>query len=229
MENGAIIEEWGPESLSLELDKLFWVQDKRVKVNTLWECLCSYCYMPRLAKYQVLEGAIRLGVYKSAFAYAEDVKDGQCQGLKLNANLSYIAPSGYLVEREEALKQLDEEARLTEERSPFGGGTEKPAGPEPPSSPAPSPTPSPGSPPKPPVRPTNFTMSADLSPLRLLKDLNKISDEILELIEQRSGQSLIKITLEIQATCPEGFDEETRKSVEENCQSLGIKFFHFDD
>jgi hypothetical protein len=223
-ENGFLIDNWGPASLSLELDKLLWGQDGGVKIKTLWESLCSYCYLPRLANYLVLEGAIRLGVKNSDFAYADGVKGGgQYQGLKLNANLAYLDPSGYLVKSEVAQKQLGEEA--AGESSPIGGKINEPGG---------APTGSaPGSrdssPIPPAARPTRFNLEAILSPLRLLNELKTISDEILELIEQSAGHEGIKISLEVQATCPGGFDEQTQKSVEENCQSLRIKFHRFED
>ena len=46
----------------MELDKLLWKERRDIQIKQLWEYLCTYCYLPRLAGYDVLEKAIRQGL-----------------------------------------------------------------------------------------------------------------------------------------------------------------------
>jgi predicted AAA+ superfamily ATPase len=49
-----IIKEWAPSLLLRELDNVLWKDTDKIAIDKLWECLCSYCYLPRLANEDVL-------------------------------------------------------------------------------------------------------------------------------------------------------------------------------
>ena len=49
MKNEAVIDRWAPVLLKMELDNLLWRDDEHISIRKLWEYLCTYCYLPRLA------------------------------------------------------------------------------------------------------------------------------------------------------------------------------------
>jgi len=78
----------------------------------LWDYLCTYCYLLRLANYDVLEGAIRDGLNsKEYFAFAAGVDGGRYIEFKygVSANGKSIDRSGLLVKPAAAEKQLEED------------------------------------------------------------------------------------------------------------------------
>ena len=58
----AAIQVWAPALLKMELDRVLWKDSDHIQVKQLWEYLCSYCYLPRLSGYGVLEDAIKRGL-----------------------------------------------------------------------------------------------------------------------------------------------------------------------
>lgn len=62
IQNEQIITKWALALLKMELDNLLWKDDNHIQVKKLWEYLTTYCYLPRLANFSVLESTIRAGV-----------------------------------------------------------------------------------------------------------------------------------------------------------------------
>ena len=62
-----IITTWAPALLKMSLDELLWKDSDDITIKKLWEYLCTYCYLPRLASYSVLEDAIAKGVHSTEF------------------------------------------------------------------------------------------------------------------------------------------------------------------
>lgn len=58
----AAIQTWAPALLKMELDRVLWKDSDHIQIKQLWEYLCSYCYLPRLSGYDVLEDAIKRGL-----------------------------------------------------------------------------------------------------------------------------------------------------------------------
>jgi hypothetical protein len=76
-------------------------------VKKLWEYLTTYCYLPRLANYGVLQDTIIRGVdSQDFFALAGGYEGNRYIDLKYNKNVFSINPSDLLVKTEVALKQL---------------------------------------------------------------------------------------------------------------------------
>ena len=110
IQNEQIITKWAPSLLKMELDNLLWKDDNHIQVKKLWEYLTTYCYLPRLANFSVLENAIRAGVASDeAFAIASSISDDRYSGLKYNTSIMDVYPSDYLVKVLNALKQLNQE------------------------------------------------------------------------------------------------------------------------
>jgi hypothetical protein len=105
-QNMQLITQWAPSMLLMELDKLLWKEKNELGISDLWKMLCTYCYLPRLAAYDVLEQAIQTGVNSDEyFGYAEGVSDGRYLGLKFNQYIGFVDKQGYLVKQVAALKQ----------------------------------------------------------------------------------------------------------------------------
>ena len=74
IQNEQIITKWAPSLLKMELDNLLWKDDNHIQVKKLWEYLTTYCYLPRLANFSVLEATIRAGVASDeSFAIASGI------------------------------------------------------------------------------------------------------------------------------------------------------------
>jgi len=74
IQNEQNITKWAPSLLKMELDNLLWKDDNHIQVKKLWEYLTTYCYLPRLANFSVLEATIRAGVASDeSFAIASGI------------------------------------------------------------------------------------------------------------------------------------------------------------
>lgn len=69
----------------MELDNVLWRESDNIAIKKLWEYLCTYCYLPRLAGEQVLEEAIRNGLNSTEyFAVASGFDGTRYIDLKFN-------------------------------------------------------------------------------------------------------------------------------------------------
>lgn len=83
LEDETVIDKWAPALLLMELDSLLWKDADSLQIKKLWEYLCTYCYLPRLSDYSVLEKTIQEGVQgEDYFAYAAGVSEGRFIDLK---------------------------------------------------------------------------------------------------------------------------------------------------
>ena len=214
-----VVARWAPALLRRELDRVLWRGRDAVQVKQLWEMLCSYCYLPRLSGYAVLEDAIRAGLAsREFFAVAAGMGTdaaGTTHYLELHLGEGHVpvGESDWLVRPEVAREQLAAEA-------PGRDG-----GAEPPVTPGPEPVaPGPVSPATPePARrdPHLFVMSVDLDTLRIKRDINQVVDEVLSHLEESDGCEL-SVTLRVSAATGKGFDVPTVRTVSENCKTLGL-------
>ena len=100
LQSEQIITKWAPALLQMSLDDLLWRDSNDIQVKKLWEYLSTYCYLPRLSSYAVLEEAICQGVaseeyFGIAAAYSEE--KARYINLKFNQTVFGINPSDYLV------------------------------------------------------------------------------------------------------------------------------------
>lgn len=234
-QNEQIVTKWAPTLLKMELDNLLWKNDDHIQVKKLWEYLTTYCYLPRLANLSVLESTIRAGVGGESFALASSFGDGKYSELKLNTTVTNIYQSDYLVKTSVALKQIEREARERAEqgrgKTPEQGetsehdpqGTSSASGPD-------STQGGPGTPPDPPpqeVADTRFFMSAKLDNTRVIRDLQKYLDEVVNLLSSTDNCE-VELTLEVSAHAENGFPQTTVRSVSENCKTLKVDDFGFE-
>ena len=243
VQNEALITKWAPALLLMELDNILWKDTDSIYVKTLWDYLCTYCYLPRLASYEVLEEALRTGLNSPEyFAIAEGCSDGRYLDLKYNKYVGSIDRHCILVKVAKAKAQieLDEQARAAaqaqvqagentppvtggEPQSLFGHDDYPPVAPSGYSEPAGA-TPAAKEPPK----SKHFFMSATLDNTRINRDVSKLVEEVISHLTALDG-SKVEISLEVSADIQGGVPTPTVRTVTENCRTLKVKDFGFDE
>ena len=227
IQNEALITKWAPALLKMALDDILWKDDDHISIKKLWDYLCTYCYLPRLANYSVLEEAIQSGVHSTEyFALAAGISNDRYLDLKYDTYVGFIDRSAYLVKILAALKQKAKEAaeagnpETPPVSNPGGKGKEEPG--VSPHTPGGKPTPEPHA-----AVDKHFYMSAPLDTTRIGRDVSRLMDEIINHLNTLDGCD-VKITLEVTAERPEGFPVPIIRTVSENCRTLKVKDFGFE-
>ena len=236
-QNEYIIAQWAPLLLKMELDRLLWKETDHIKIKDLWDHLSRYCYLPRLASFGVLEQTISNGINSEEFfAYAAGQDGKRYLDLKFNQFVGMIDPNSLLVKVDVARRQLNEEAAKREEErrkreeagaggSPTSGGSmvvnDSVGVLDRPDVQIVQPQPEP-------VKNTRFYLSADLDNTRIIRDVQQLMAEV---INHLSGvdSSQVKITLEVQAELPNGTPVPVVRTVTENCATLRVRDYGFED
>lgn len=228
LQSEAVIERWAPALLRMELDNLLWRDADHIAIKTLWEYLCTYCYLPRLANVSVLEETIRQGLASTEyFAYAAGFDGTRYMELRYNQPVAEISHAGFLVKVEKAAAQI-----AAETASPG------PAGDLPfPPTPAPGVHPEPrgeegekveGERELPAPRNTTFFLTAKLDNTRIGRDVQKLMEEVINHLLNTDGCE-VDIRLEVTAHTAQGFPAETVRVVSENSMTLKVDNFGFED
>lgn len=245
----AVIPRWAPMLLKMELDSLLWASSDHLPVKTLWEQLCTYCYLPRLAAEEVLMQAIREGVNSDQyFALAAGFDGSRYIDLMFSRSVSYVDKSALLVKMsvaqtqiaaEEAKRQAEMEAAASGSDhtvAPYGnnghgdmtdgsadtahGGVADGSSPYGPSVPAVS-TPAP-------AKKRRFFLSAALDTTRINRDVQNYVEEIIRHLTSEDG-TRVTISLEVEAESDNGFSPQTIRTVSENARTLGAKDAGFEE
>ena len=210
--------------LRMELDRVPLWRDDHVPVKQLVDDFARYLYLPRLVDSSVLIASIREGVSlltwpKDSFAYADsfDEAAGRYRGLRGAQNVSLGAESsGLIVKPDVARRQLDAETAAAAEgpRSAAHGTTEVPrsgglASGEP-------------TVPEPQAAPRRFHGTVDLDPARVGRDASRIAEEVIAHLTTLAGAD-VSVTLEIEATLPNGAPDHVVRIVTENGRALKFK------
>lgn len=228
-----IITNWAPALLQMCLDDLLWKDSNDIQVKKLWEYLSTYCYLPRLSGYGVLEDAICKGLPSDEyFGIAGNYANDRYVDLKFNQTVFSINQSDLLVKANVAMKQILAEKKKTEiqpdewppSRSggddgdtsnvqsgngkvPENGGGQQPTDTQVPSN-------------------TRFFMSAKLDNTRVNRDVNNYLQEIIQHLLNVDG-SEVELTLEVNVNAPNGIPSTTVRTVSENCRTLKVTDFGF--
>lgn len=231
-QNEQIIAKWAPTLLKMELDNLLWKDDNHIQVKKLWEYLTTYCYLPRLANFSVLEATIRAGVTNDeSFAIASGLDGERYSELKYNTSVLNVYPSDYLVKVPIALKQISYDKQAKEEQQWQGGSapyTNKTGSSD--SSSKGKEATVPGgtnTSTSVPVSDKSFFMSVKLDNTRVIRDLQKYLDEVITHLSSVEGCE-VELSLEVSAQTAAGFPQETVRIVSENCRTLRVDNFGFE-
>jgi len=227
VQNEALIAKWAPALLLMELNNLLWRDTDYIQINKLWNYLCTYCYLPRLANVSVLEETIRSGLNSTEyFAFASAFDGTRYIDLKYNQHVGVIERSGLLVKTSVAKKQLQEEASNEQITGATNSGSENSSTIN---------TIANGTlqvyenNPSPEVKKnTHFYMSAKLDNTRIGRDVQRLVEEVINHLTSVDGCQ-VDISLELNAKAPDGLSQQIVRTISENCQTLRVTNFGFDD
>lgn len=245
-ENELLISEWSPIHLSKMLQTWFWKDGVSTAGGVdVWQKSCSYLYLPRLREAETLRSTIAAGVDSRDFfgiAYGQEGK--RFQGFHFDQSTPVIFDDSLLLiepkaatefaaqlAEEAAVRDAEAKSKTTAGISSGGanatstGGTssttaqsERGGAPSHGSSPA---TTGGGS-----AKKTVFFGSVDLDPLKAKLQFSAVAEDVLMLFTQKHGVR-VRISLEIEAESPVGFDDSLQRSVRENCNQLKFKNHEF--
>jgi hypothetical protein len=230
--DAALLIKFAATNLRLELDKVPLWRGEHVAIKLLAEDFARYLYLPRLRDTVVLVDAIRDGLTfttwdKETFAFAEsyDEKSKRFAGLKCgqHVNVPDDGLFGILVKPEAANAQVAADtkpttATTTQPSAPLTTGS-KPAatstGTVPGSPVGTPPTPQPAAP----AAPKHFYGTVKIDAARMNRDAGQISQEVVQHLVAILMAN-VEVTLEIQATAPDGFPPNVIRTISENCRTL---------
>ena len=189
-------------------------------VGALWRLYAEYPYMPRLRDRAALDAGLtgpQLLWEQEGFALADgyDEASGKYRALVLPTDDVTVAvtDSTLIVRPERATVQREAELPET---PPQGAG------------PGPGPGPGPEPPPPPAPGKTRFFGSKRLQADRYATDFKKLADEVLGPLGATPGVTL-QVTIEIEATAPDGFDDSKVRTVAENAATLKFEQSGFEE
>lgn len=241
-----LIYEWSPIFLRNIL-KQWYFKDGVTEVSALkvWQDSCHYLYLPRLVNDQVFKNAMNQGAAsEDFFGYASGKEGDTYLGFAFGqGSIGGLDSEALIIEREAAkayrnklAAEAAQRARQQDERrEDQSGSTSNGEG-------APSTTGSSGT-----TAPMggglaggsadpaevanaikkHFYGNVDLDPLKAKMDFATLVDEIVEQFTLRSGVE-VKISVEIEATSADGFDEALQRTIKENCNVLKFSSSEFE-
>lgn len=226
-----LITKWAPALLKMVLDDVLWKETNCIQIKKLWEYLCTYCYLPRLARYSVLEDAIQTGLNSTEyFAIAAGYSEDRFLDLKFNQYVGFIQQSDYLVKKMAALEQIAAEAQnnskdhievesseasktititRTEVQGEGVGSTQKEERTEV-------------------SQNTHFFMSAELDNTRINRDVQRLVEEVIGHLTNVEDCT-VEVSLEVNVQAPKGLPIPVVRTVMENCKTLKVKSFGVDN
>jgi hypothetical protein len=222
-ENELVIDAWSPIHLRAKLKEFYWKPDRaHVDAKVFWEDSLKYLYLPRLRSHEVLASAIRAGAgsrdfFATAFGYA----DGKYEGFQFGRGGAALSDSVLLIAPEAAAHYESTLPPPTTATAPgtapasgagsgtaaIGGGKAIPL--------------NPAGDAKQPARPKNFRGAADIPATLAKSRLNTIAEEVIALLAS-DPNAAVRITLEIDASFPDGASDSIRRGVSENANNLGF-------
>ncbi len=195
--------------IRMDLDRAeakLWDDDNTIKIQKLWSYYAQYLYLPRLASFAVLANAIDSAVseidWSDKFAFAEALDAEGRPTRPLIGQRVNVQRSGLLVHPDLANEQLDlptpdPEQGLTPDDDSKAGTK------------------------------TRFYGRTTLDPVRAVRDLGSIIDEVTEHLGSSPGGS-VSFTIEVNASS-EGYDEKIQRTVSENARALGFENAEFEE
>lgn len=212
----------GSTILRKHLDDVPLWRGDHVSIHQLVEDFTRYLYLPRLAGPEVLMQAIQSGVNllnwrSDTFAYAESYDEvaGRYLGLRGGQLVTLTVDSvGVLVKPDVAWRQLEAETPTVSVTPADEKGDDV----------APSPSTEVGatesiSGAAAPARPRRFHGTVQLDSARIGRDASRIADEVVAHLAGQVGAA-VQVTLEIEATLPDGASETIVRIVTENGRTL---------
>lgn len=225
--------EWSPIHLRSLLGQWYF-KDGITEVSALkvWQDCCHYLYMPRLVNDQVFKNAISHGAStEDYFGFSAGKEGDKYLGFTFGEqHFASIDDNSLLIERETAqnyAQKLAAEKQAKLQANPGSGSTTTQV----PSSDADTKTVPAGviTAEGPPLSLKNqFYGTVSLDPIRAKMDFATVIDEVVEHFATKLGVE-VKISVEIQATTKDSFDEGLQRTINENCNVLKFVTAEFEE
>lgn len=223
----SLITSLGSTILRKHLDDVPLWRGDSVPVKQLVEDFARYLYLPRVAGSEVLVSAMRDGLglltwTTDSFAYAEsyDETTGRYRGLRSGQTVSLSMDSpGLLVKADVARRQMNEEVPPSPpDRQHDGEGSGHRTDPRPdPMPPVPIPA----------KKLRRFHGTVTLDSARAGRDASRIADEVIAHLIGQVGAE-VTVTLEIEASIPDGASDQIVRTVTENSRVLKFSSHGFE-
>ena len=237
LQSDQVITRWAPALLQMTLDELLWKDTENISVKKLWEYLCTYCYLPRLSSYSVLQETICQGCASDEYFGIAAAHNGERYvGLKWNQSIFNFNNTDLLVKPSAAKAQIKKEAEAQAAAgsqatsggtssgfTPSGSGMHTGTSSEGAGTPGGT-----GAATLPTAANRHFYMSADVDAVRVNRVISTYVDEIIRHLMQVEGAN-VQLKLEVEVNAPDGIPSSTVRTVSENCKTLKITDFGFDD
>lgn len=239
LQSDQVITKWAPALLQMTLDEFLWKDSDSIQIIKLWEYLSTYCYLPRLSSYTVLEETVCQGVASDEyFGIASAYTNDRYVDLKWNQSIFSFNSTDLLVKPAVAKAQIEKEKAVPSQTGETSGngtgcpGSAESTGQYPLSSGASGSgsanNEAGGSSTSSSHSNKHFFMSVDVDPVRVNKVVSTYVDEIIRHLMQVDGAT-VELKLDVDVIAPGGIPAATVRTVSENCKTLKITDFGFDD
>ncbi|HEY9069534.1 MAG TPA: DUF499 domain-containing protein [Candidatus Ozemobacteraceae bacterium] len=228
--NELVIDEWSPIHLANLLKKWFWNDETReIGALDVWQKMGNYLYLGRLRDDTVYRRAIEAGLgSRDFFGIAYGKTDGKYEGFSFGRSTSIVVDGTLLLVEPHAAKAFEESLKPTGEvgnklQEPKSGGrgvAEKTTGSA--GAGAGTQASAKASPKR------RFFGNVEVNPVTAKIELSKIVDEVLVHLASKHGVSL-KISLEVSAEAPQGFDDDLQRTIRENGKVLNFTTLSFEE
>jgi hypothetical protein len=222
----------GPTILRKYMDDVPLWRGNHVAIQQLVDDFARYPYLPRLTEPSVLLNVVRDGVAlitweQDAFAYADsyDESADRYRGLRVGQGVAITDPRtpALVVKPDVARRQIDAEVPASATPgAPGSGPVTEPASVPGITAPGALPRPAPA------TRPRRYHGSVRLDTTRLGRDAGRIAEEVVAHLAGLQGAE-VRVTLEIDATIPDGAPEQVVRIVTENGRTLKFTNHGFEE
>ena len=216
-----VLDVLSPSALLQAIDGSVWKDSyDHISIRTLWNIMTDNVHMPfRLLDRNVLYNCINIGVQQGLFGYddvIQDTSNNLYPNIRLNDPTGAIDLDGVLVRKEMAeLIIVDREEKETSETAENVSGDPLEDSPIQDDSSTPGTEESP-------ARVTRLAMAKILNASDFPSDLAMISSELIRNLFDEGDDVTVRV--QITATKPDGFSENTTRSVSENSDTLGVEY-----
>jgi predicted AAA+ superfamily ATPase len=236
-QNEQLITNWAPSVLLMELNNYLWKDRNDISIKQLWEYLTRYCYLPRLVDENVLLTSIQEGITSGeyfALAGGYDEEKKRYLDLKCGESVPFLHETDLLVKLDAAKAQMEADRKAKESKEnhqgegndhPGNGGEGNGNGNDSNNqnnndhgSTHEHPNP----------RNTHFHMTVTLDNTRVNRDVNTYVQEIIQHLQNVEGAT-VSLKLNVEVDAPEGIPADAVRTVAENCRTLKVKDFSFED
>ncbi|HXH90535.1 MAG TPA: Swt1 family HEPN domain-containing protein [Thermoanaerobaculia bacterium] len=217
---------WAPVLLRMELDRIPLWRGDHVSVKQLADDFATYVYLPRLRNADVLLNTISAGASailweKDTFAYADVYHEETKEygGLIARSAPPSVDMTGIVVRSEIARTQITRDTPVTPVDASNPTSPTQALSPGSELSAVPSPEPS---------IPTRFWANLDVDALRMPREAGQIAEAVVAHLNGLVGAK-VRISVEIEARVPDGIPDSVQRTVSENCRTLKIDAFGFEE